>query len=77
MDEAWDRYKGLLRKCPHHEILRWLQVNRFYNGFNNISRFILDSSVGGSFSKKNDIEAYELLEVITRNSIYGQEIDFN
>ena len=61
MFEAWERYKGLLRKSPYHEILIWLQLNRFYNGLNNTSRVILDASVGGSFSKKNDIDAYKLL----------------
>ena len=24
--EAWERYKDLLQKCPHHEIPKWLQV---------------------------------------------------
>ena len=30
--EAWERYKELLRKCPHHGIPLWLQVQTFYNG---------------------------------------------
>ena len=47
MDEAWERYKGLLRKYPHHEILTWLSVNQFYNGLNGMSRVILDTSTRG------------------------------
>ena len=30
--EAWERYKDLLRKCPHHGLPVWLQVQTFYNG---------------------------------------------
>ena len=58
MFEAWERYKRLLRKCPHHEILRWLQVNQFYNGLNMSSQVILNASTRVSFLKKSDIEAY-------------------
>ena len=68
MVEAWERYKGLLRKCPHHEILRWLQVNQFYNRLNSMPRVILEASLGRPFFKKNDIEAYEILEDKTSNS---------
>ena len=48
---------------------RWLQVNQFYNGLNKTSRVILNASVGGSFSKKNYIDAYELLEDMVSNNI--------
>ena len=43
-------------------------MNQFYNGLNNMSRVILDASVGGSFSKKIAIEAYELLEDMASNN---------
>ena len=26
MYEAWERYKDLLKKCPHHELPGWLQI---------------------------------------------------
>lgn len=29
--EAWESYKDLLRKCPHHGLPLWLQVQTFYN----------------------------------------------
>ena len=32
--EAWERFKELLRKCPHHGILYWIQMETFYNGLN-------------------------------------------
>ena len=30
--EAWERYTELLRKCPHHGLPFWIQVQTFYNG---------------------------------------------
>ena len=60
----------MLRKCPHHEIPRWLQVNQFYDELNMPSRVIVYVPIRGSFfkKKKNDIEAYELLEVMAGNN---------
>jgi Retrotransposon gag protein len=28
--EAWERYKELLRACPHHDIPKWLLIQTFY-----------------------------------------------
>ena len=30
--EAWERFKDLLRKCLHHGLPLWMQVQMFYNG---------------------------------------------
>ncbi|KAJ9166960.1 hypothetical protein P3X46_021649, partial [Hevea brasiliensis] len=30
--EAWERYKDLQRRCPHHGIPKWMLVQHFYNG---------------------------------------------
>ena len=30
--EAWERFKDLLRKFPHHSFTKWMQVHHFYNG---------------------------------------------
>nr|GEY38271.1 retrovirus-related Pol polyprotein from transposon TNT 1-94 [Tanacetum cinerariifolium] len=30
--EAWDRFKALLRACPHHEFSELTQIDTFYNG---------------------------------------------
>lgn len=44
--EAWERFKDLLRKCPHHEILKWLQVQTFYNGLFSTTRTSIDATTG-------------------------------
>ncbi|KAI3826839.1 hypothetical protein L1987_00897 [Smallanthus sonchifolius] len=36
--EAWERFKNMLRKCPHHGLEVWLQVSSFYNGLHNQAR---------------------------------------
>ena len=30
--EAWERFKDLLRLCPHHGLQKWMMVQTFYNG---------------------------------------------
>ncbi|KAL2899576.1 polyprotein [Bienertia sinuspersici] len=30
--DAWERFKTLLRACPHHNMENWLQLHFFYNG---------------------------------------------
>ncbi|KAA3481403.1 Retrotransposon gag protein [Gossypium australe] len=42
--DAWERYKDLLRRCPHHRLLLWLQVQTFYNSVNSSTRQMIDSS---------------------------------
>ncbi|GKD97461.1 reverse transcriptase domain-containing protein [Tanacetum coccineum] len=32
--EAWERFKEMLRACPHHGFLKLTQVDTFYNGLN-------------------------------------------
>ena len=52
--EAWDLYKELLRKCPHHSFPKWMQVNHFYNGLTSTIRTLLDISVRGILMRKSE-----------------------
>lgn len=36
--DTWERFKDLLRKCPHHKLPTWLYVQTFYNGLNPATR---------------------------------------
>ncbi|XP_057529858.1 uncharacterized protein LOC130808399 [Amaranthus tricolor] len=50
--EAWERYKGLQRKCLHHGILDWLLIQNFYNGLRDeiqISRDKRNTKKGGKY----------------------------
>ncbi|KAF7832384.1 uncharacterized protein G2W53_014717 [Senna tora] len=44
--EAWERFKELLRKCPHHGLPKWLQVQTFYNGLSSEIRTSIDAAAG-------------------------------
>ncbi|XP_016648321.1 PREDICTED: uncharacterized protein LOC107880735 [Prunus mume] len=68
MYEAWERYMELLRKCPYHELPKWMQVQTFYNGLNTTSKTLIDAAAGGALMAKTQDEAYELLETMTSNS---------
>ncbi|XP_062104039.1 uncharacterized protein LOC133815188 [Humulus lupulus] len=66
--DSWERFKELLRKCPHHSIEKWMLVHNFYNGLYGTTRTIIDVAAGGAFMSKSANEAYELLEdMATKN----------
>ena len=46
------RDKELLRKCPHHGLPIWMQVQTFYNSINQSSYSILDATAGGTLMRK-------------------------
>ena len=62
LSEAWERFKELIRRCPHHNIVKWMLVQNFFNGLDGPSNTIINAASGGAFLKKNQEEAWELLE---------------
>ena len=68
--EAWERFKDLLRKCPHHSFTKWMQVHHFYNGVSIPTRTLIDASVGGEIMGKNEVEEYQILENIALNNCH-------
>ncbi|XP_057984615.1 uncharacterized protein LOC131169408 [Hevea brasiliensis] len=66
--EAWERYKDLQRKCPHHGIPKWMLVQHFYNGVSPAIRSKIDASSGGDLMEKSEEEAYSVLDKIAYNN---------
>lgn len=67
--KAWERFNDMLRRCPHHGLPKWLQVQTFYNGLFNITRTSIDTTAGGALMSKNFDEAYDLqLETMAANN---------
>ncbi|XP_030478162.1 uncharacterized protein LOC115695219 [Cannabis sativa] len=66
--DAWERFKELLRKCPHHGIPHCIQLETFYNGLNAASRMVLNASANGAILSKSYNEAFEILERIASNN---------
>lgn len=50
------------KQCPHHDLLSWHQVQRFYNGLLGQTHTIFDASTIGDLMGKNKEEAFETLE---------------
>ncbi|WRX23330.1 Retrotransposon gag domain - like 10 [Theobroma cacao] len=68
LNEAWGTYKDLLRRCPHHGLLNWLQVQTFYNGFLGPIRTTIDAIAKGALMSKSIDEAYNLLKEMASNN---------
>nr|GEV60596.1 hypothetical protein [Tanacetum cinerariifolium] len=54
--EAWDRYKDLLRACPHHGFTELHQLDTFYNALNPADQDSLNSAAGGNLLERRTQE---------------------
>nr|GEV28122.1 hypothetical protein [Tanacetum cinerariifolium] len=50
--EAWDRFKEMLRACPHHGFSKLTQIDTFYNGLTEQDQDSLNAASGGNLLKK-------------------------
>nr|GEZ69956.1 reverse transcriptase domain-containing protein [Tanacetum cinerariifolium] len=60
--EAWDRFKDLLRACPHHGFSELHQLDMFYNALNSKDQDSLNSATGGNFLDKMPRECIAIIE---------------
>ncbi|GJS77929.1 reverse transcriptase domain-containing protein [Tanacetum coccineum] len=60
--EAWDQFKDLLNKCPHHGFSHLHQIDTFYNSLNQSDQDSLNSAASGNFLTKNTQEALTIIE---------------
>ena len=70
--EAWEHFKELLRRCPHHQLPVWLQVQTFYNGLSPTNRSMIDAAAGGTINQKMEEEAFDLIDEMASNSYQWQ-----
>nr|GEV41863.1 reverse transcriptase domain-containing protein [Tanacetum cinerariifolium] len=61
-NEAWERFKDLLRQCPHHGFSELHQLDTFYNALNPNDQDALDSAAGGNFLDKISRECLSIIE---------------
>nr|GEV75121.1 reverse transcriptase domain-containing protein [Tanacetum cinerariifolium] len=59
---AWDRYKDLLRACPHHGFTKLHQLNTFYNALNPADQDSLNSAVGGNLLERRTQDVLTIIE---------------
>lgn len=67
MSTSWERFKELMRSCPHHGIPDWMLINCFYNGLSAQAKLIIDATSGGALWAKSYTEAYDLIELMAAN----------
>nr|GEX25017.1 hypothetical protein [Tanacetum cinerariifolium] len=61
-NEAWERFKDLLRQCPYHGFSELHQLDTFYNALNPNDQDALDSATGGNFLDKIPRECLSIIE---------------
>ena len=66
--EAWEIFKELCRRCPHHDIPYCIQLQIFYNKLNPNSKLMVDASANGALLSKSYTEVYKILERIANNN---------
>ncbi|GKE72996.1 reverse transcriptase domain-containing protein [Tanacetum coccineum] len=60
--EAWERFKEMLRACPHHGFTELTQIDTFYNGLNLNNQDSLNAAVGGNLLSKTTREVLNIIE---------------
>nr|GEX16540.1 reverse transcriptase domain-containing protein [Tanacetum cinerariifolium] len=64
--EAWERFKEMLRACPHHGFLELTQIDTFYNGLNEQDQNSLNAAAGENLLSKTTREALKIIENISK-----------
>nr|GEW07541.1 DNA-directed DNA polymerase [Tanacetum cinerariifolium] len=60
--EAWERFKKMLRACPHHGFIELAQIDTFYNGLNDNDQDSLNAAAGGNLLSNTTREALQIIE---------------
>jgi len=65
--DACERFKEMLRLCPHHGLEKWLTIHIFYNGLLYTTKIYVDAAAGGALMNKTYTAAYALIENMAQN----------
>nr|GEV46909.1 reverse transcriptase domain-containing protein [Tanacetum cinerariifolium] len=60
--EAWERYKDLLRACPHHGFTELHQLDTFYNALNPADQDSFNAAAGGNLLEKSPQDTLTIIE---------------
>ncbi|GJX28911.1 reverse transcriptase domain-containing protein, partial [Tanacetum coccineum] len=60
--ETWDRFKDLLRVCPHYSFTELHQLDTFYNSLNPTDQDSLNSATGGNLLERSTKDALTIIK---------------
>ncbi|GJY48249.1 reverse transcriptase domain-containing protein [Tanacetum coccineum] len=60
--KAWDRYKDILRACPHHGFTELHQLDTFYNALNPADQDSLNSATGGNLLERRTQDVLTIIK---------------
>nr|GEZ50212.1 hypothetical protein [Tanacetum cinerariifolium] len=60
--EAWERYKDLLRVCPHHGFTELHHLDTFYNALNPADQDSLNAAAGGNLLEKSPRDVLTIIK---------------
>nr|GEV56465.1 reverse transcriptase domain-containing protein [Tanacetum cinerariifolium] len=69
--EAWDRYKDLLRACPHHGFTELHQLDTFYNALNPPDQDSLNAAAGGNLLERSTQDVLTIIE--NKSKVYNSQ----
>ncbi|GJZ03624.1 hypothetical protein Tco_0536899 [Tanacetum coccineum] len=61
-NKAWDHFKDLLRKCPHHGFSELHQIDTFYNALTQSDQDSLNAAAGGNLLNRTHRDALTIIE---------------
>ncbi|KAK4388253.1 hypothetical protein Sango_2431900 [Sesamum angolense] len=65
--------RNMLRRCPHHELPMWRQIQTFYNSLTLANQATIDAAAGDTIMKKLSSEAFNITnEIATNLYSYGK-----
>ena len=67
-NEVWEQLRDLIRECPYHGVSNHEPTQIFYDGLGTQDRYLLDATSGGTFMRKYEDDAMELIETVVKNS---------
>nr|GEY42572.1 hypothetical protein [Tanacetum cinerariifolium] len=73
-NEAWERFKDLLRQCPHHGFSELHRLDTFYNALNPNDQDALDSASRGNFLDKIPRECLSIIESKSKVRYSGSRV---
>nr|XP_009620127.1 uncharacterized protein LOC104112008 [Nicotiana tomentosiformis] len=65
---AWERFKGLLRDCPHHNQTNEVLAHTFIEGLHPETKIVVDATAGGQVLEESFDDIYALLNKFSKSN---------